>query len=318
MKAKGRNVYQLALLSGVISILLMAASVSIFSGKMLRPLHMLVKGMQRVREGNLKVELARTADDEFAFLARSFNDMVHNIQSLIQEVYASKLSEKEAELKALQAQLNPHFLHNALNTIYWKIIYLYDDEETAALVTSLSELLKYSLAPVSTPSTLAEELAQIRNYITIQEARYGEDLEVCLYAEETLAQCRMQRLLLQPLVENVFLHAFRDKTGEKRLAIRAFRREHSMIVEIVDNGCGVPEEKIARLLKDEPLLDKGREGIGVRNVIRRIKLVHGGAPYGLEMESLAEGTCMRVILPCEPGPHMEGAEADDPDSAGGG
>ncbi|WP_310944105.1 sensor histidine kinase [Paenibacillus doosanensis] len=194
IKAKGRTVYHLALAFGLVSIVLMAVSVSFFSGKMLQPLQALVRAMRRVREGNLRTTIPSTSNDEFAFLADSFNKMVADIQSLIQEVYVSKLSEQEAELKALQAQLNPHFLHNALNSIYWKIMLLYDDEETAALVTSLSDLLRYSLAPVSTLSTLRDELAQIRNYIRIQEARHGDELHVSIEAPEELLSCRMQRL----------------------------------------------------------------------------------------------------------------------------
>lgn len=319
IKTKGRNVYHLALVSGLVSIILMAVSVSFFSGKMLRPLHVLVKAMQRVREGNLRVVIPKTSTDEFAFLADSFNEMVVNIQSLIQEVYVSKLSEKEAELKALQAQFNPHFLYNALNSIYWKIVLLYDDDETASLVSSLSELLKYSLASVSTPSTLQEELTQIRNYITIQEARHGDELHVSIDVEEGLLHCRMQRLLLQPLVENVFVHAFRDQTADKRLSIRAYRVENDMQIEIADNGCGMPSETIRKIIEDRNYFDeqKERESIGIRNVIRRIDLVHG-SPYELHIRRLPQGTSMRLLLPCESYHSKEGAAADDTNSASGG
>lgn len=300
IKAKGRTVYHFALAFGLVSIVLMAVSVSFFSGKMLKPLHVLVRAMQRVREGSLRTAIPRTSNDEFAFLTDSFNQMAADIQSLIQEVYVSKLSEQEAELKALQAQLNPHFLHNALNSIYWKIMLLYDDEETAALVTSLSELLRYSLAPVSTPSTLRDELAQIRNYIRIQEARHGDELQVSIEAPKELMGCRMQRLLLQPLVENVFVHAFMDQTASKRLAIRVSRREADMFVEIEDNGHGISPDMIHRLLDDRTLYDERgeRERLGVRNVLRRIYLVHGES-YGLEIQRLPEGTLVRVKLPYE-------------------
>ncbi|MCY9661677.1 histidine kinase [Paenibacillus chondroitinus] len=300
IKAKGRTVYHLALAFGLVSIVLMAVSVSFFSGKMLKPLHVLVRAMQRVREGNLRTVLPRTSNDEFAFLTDSFNKMVADIQSLIQEVYVSKLSEQEAELKALQAQLNPHFLHNALNSIYWKIMLLYDDEETAALVTSLSDLLRYSLAPVSTSITLRDELAQIRNYIRIQEARHGDELYVSIEAPEELLSCRMQRLLLQPLVENVFVHAFLDQTTSKRLAIRVSRRETEIWVEIEDNGHGISPEMIHQLLDDRTLYDERgeRERLGVRNVLRRIYLVHGES-YGMDIRRLAQGTLIQVKLPYE-------------------
>ncbi|MGG1514373.1 histidine kinase [Paenibacillus oryzisoli] len=307
LKAKGRSVYQLALISGLVSVALMAISVSFFSGKMLRPLHQLVRAMQRVREGNFRESIPKTSKDEFAFLADSFNKMVADIQALIQEVYVSKLSEKEAELKALQAQLNPHFLHNALNTIYWKIILLYEDAETASLVSSLSELLKYSLGTISAPSTLREELKQIRNYMTIQEARYGEELTVCLEVEEAILEGSMQRLLLQPLVENVFVHAFANQSEDKRLSIRASRVDSELRIEIEDNGCGMPDRVIAQLHDDRSIQDdrKERESIGIRNVMRRIHLVHG-KPYGMDIRQLEQGTRIVLRLPFELEPPKEG------------
>lgn len=321
IKEKGRNVYKLALISGFVSILLMTASISFLSGKMLRPLLVLVKAMQRVREGNFRVAIPKASPDEFGFLTDSFNRMMSHIDTLIQEVYVSKLSEKEAELKALQAQLNPHFLHNTLNTIYWKIMLLYDDEETASLVTSLSNLLKYSLEPVSTPSTLQEELAQIRNYINIQEARYGSNLHVTVMMEEELEQVRMQRLLLQPLVENVFIHAFRDMSGDKRLSIRAFRLGADMLrIDIEDNGCGIPADVLGGLLvKQQPAAGRKpeeRESIGIQNVIRRINLVYG-EHYGLEIHSLQAGTRVSLKLPFILEPDREEG-AENADSAGGG
>ncbi|MEK3724294.1 sensor histidine kinase [Paenibacillus sp. FSL H8-0034] len=317
IEAKGRRVYQVALISGLVSVMLMAVCVSFFSGRLLQPLQGLVAAMQQLRKGNLRVKIAKTSNDEFAFLAESFNTMAADIQSLIQEVYVSKLSEKEAELKALQAQLNPHFLHNALNSIYWKIMLLYEDEETASLVTSLSELLRYSLASVSTPSTLQDELAQIRNYITIQEARHGEDLHVSIEAEEELSGCSMQRLLLQPLVENVFVHAFRDQTANKRLSIRAFRQHTEMHIEIEDNGCGMDADTIHHIMKDRSVHDQHgeRESLGVRNVTRRIYLVHG-EPYRLDIQRLQQGTMMRLILPCEAYQPMKGGAADESAASG--
>ncbi|NQX59232.1 sensor histidine kinase [Paenibacillus qinlingensis] len=313
IEEKGRMVYQVAVISGLVSVLLMAVCVSIFSGRMLKPLHGLVSAMHQLRRGNLEVEIPKTSNDEFAFLAESFNRMVENIQSLIKEVYVSKLSEQEAELKALQAQLNPHFLYNALNSIYWKIMLLYDDVETASLVTSLSDLLRYSLESVSTPSTLQDELTQIRNYMTIQEARHGEGLHVSIEAEEDLLACGMQRLILQPLVENVFVHAFRDQPDNKRLWIRAFRQDTDLQIEIEDNGSGIDEETFVGLTEDLSVYDhqRERESIGVRNVVRRIYLVYGD-PYRLEIERLPQGTRMRLILPCEQMKSFEGGMVHEP------
>jgi two-component system sensor histidine kinase YesM len=194
---------------------------------------------------------------------------------------------------------------------------LYDDAETASLVTSLSELLRYSLASISTPSTLLDELAQIRNYITIQEARHGEGLYVSIEAEAKLAGCGMQRLLLQPLVENVFVHAFRDQTANKRLSIRAFRTQAEMHIEIEDNGCGMDSDTIRHIMDDQSVYDphRERESIGVRNVMRRIYLVHG-EPYRLDIRRMQQGTMVRLILPCEAYQSIKGGAADESTASG--
>ena len=167
--------------------------------------------------------------------------MTEQVDRLIKEVYLTQLSEREAELKALQAQLNPHFLHNMFNEIYWKL-YVQNEQETAALIAAISEMLKYSLMPVRTLTTLGEEMQQIHNYVKIQRELFETDLETIIRVDEDVTDCEMMRSLLQPLVENVFVHAFRHKLSNKMLVIQARRRGESLEVEVSDNGCGMSPE----------------------------------------------------------------------------
>src|SRR5262249_22078305 len=149
------------------SIIVMSILIVLASKTLLRPLEDLVKGLQKVRSGNFDTRIKIRSKDELAYIGESFNEMTEKVERLITEVYITQLSEKKAELKALQAQLNPHFLHNILNEIYWKL-YLHNDKDTASLLAAVSEMLKYSLMPLDSKTTLRDELQQVRNYITIQ------------------------------------------------------------------------------------------------------------------------------------------------------
>ncbi|MFK7694322.1 sensor histidine kinase [Paenibacillus sp. HJGM_3] len=310
-------IYQAAIVVGLLGVIVASVLVNLTGIRLLRPLRQLVTAMRRMREGDFNTRLPTRTDDELGFISASFNDMAHNIKSLIQEVYMRQLNEREAELTALQAQLNPHFLHNTLDTVYWKL-YLQDDKDTANLVVCLSDMLRYALEPVDTQTTLKEEMTQIRNYLTIQNSRFGQDLETIVQVEDDIAQIPVPRLIVQPVVENAFVHGFADKANGKVLIIRAFRISladgDAIRIEILDNGKGMNEVEVGKLLMHakEPLgtepsnpqivvVGKRRVPIGLRNVVRRIRLLYGD-PYGVSIESKPEaGTCVRLTLPLHAG-----------------
>lgn len=319
LKRKSAIIYQVSVAVGLMGVIVAGVLVSLTGSRLLRPLRQLVAAMRRMREGDFNTRLPVRTDDELGFISQSFNDMAHNINSLIQEVYERQLNEREAELTALQAQLNPHFLHNTLDMIYWKL-YLQDDKETAKLVVSLSDMLRYALEPVDTQTTLQEEMTQTRNYLAIQSSRFGQDLETVVQVEDSIASAPVPRLILQPLVENAFVHGFADKTDGKALVIRAFRIRldegagEAIRIEVLDNGTGMPEEELRKLLAsakepgrtasyDHPIVSAARKRvpIGLRNVIRRINLLYG-EPYGVSVESKpGAGTCVRLTLPLQAG-----------------
>ncbi|MOA03008.1 Sensor histidine kinase YpdA [compost metagenome] len=232
--------------------------------------------MTQVRAGKFDTRIAINSRDEFGFIGEKFNQMTEQIDTLIREVYQRELSEKEAELKAIQAQLNPHFMYNTLGMFVWKF-YALGDEKSAQLVNSLSEMLQYTLEPARHLTTLRDELKQIDHYLNIQKARYSEVLTTEIYAPEHLLDCRIIRLLIQPIVENAIVHAFQNKKTDRHLSITV-QRERSqvsdqlfLIIDIIDNGCGMEAEKIEQILsvtsysKDQV---NQREGIGLRSVIR--------------------------------------------------
>ncbi|MGF7034970.1 two-component system sensor histidine kinase YesM [Paenibacillus mucilaginosus] len=296
LQDKSRVTLQMALVSALVAILLGGMLIVLLSGRLTRPLKDLVKAMRAMREGDFNVRIQPRTHDELAFIGEGFNTMAANVRSLIEEVYLRQLSEREAELKAIQAQLNPHFLYNTLNGLYWKL-YVKDDRESAELVSALSGLLRYSLERASTDTELREELRQIRNYVEIQKAFVESRFEAEIEAEETVLACAVPRLLLQPLVENVFVHAFLSGPEDKRLSVRAYAEGQVLIVDIADNGAGMEEGQIVRLLRPVSEDEGVRPSIGIRSVLRRIDLLYG-EPYGLGIESSpGRGTQVRLRLP---------------------
>ncbi|MCU6790781.1 histidine kinase [Paenibacillus sp. WQ 127069] len=300
IQKKNREIFQRIVYSGLISILLTSGLIVLSTGNLLRPLKDLLQGLRKVRSGDFEARIQIRTKDELAYIAESFNNMAEHVERLIKEVYMTQLSERDAELKALQAQLNPHFLHNMFNEIYWKL-YLQNEKETASLIAAISEMLKYSLMPVKTLTTVREDLQQIRNYVKLQAELFEADLETIIQTDEQILECEIMRFLIQPLVENVFVHGFRNKVSHKILLIKARSLGGFLEIEVTDNGCGMEESIISLLLRREgtslPQRSDGRESLGVRSVVRRIELIHG-PPYRLEIVSgLGSGTTMRLILP---------------------
>lgn len=298
-QSKSKVLLNISLVSGLAAIVMSGVLIVLFSHRMLRPVKEMVKAMRAMREGNFNVRVKPRSKDELAFLGESFNAMASNVQSLINEVYIRQLSEKDAELRAIQAQLNPHFLYNTLNGLYWKL-YIQNDIESANLVSALSDLLKYSLERVDKKTTLREELHQIQHYLDLQAAFVENHFQAELIIEEGL-DCVVPRLLLQPVVENAFVHAFRELASDKRLIIRAVRREHDVVIEIEDNGSGMSKEQLDRIFAADDYHDyKERKSTGLRSVIRRIDLLYG-QPYRVEVSSTqGSGTTVTIRLPYEP------------------
>lgn len=290
---------------GAMGIALSILLIMLHTGRLLHPLRRLVEAMQRMRQGDFNTRVEVRSKDELNFIGDSFNAMAENVNSLIREVYVRQLNEREAELKAFQAQLNPHFLYNTLNGLYWKLI-LEDNPDSAEQVSSLSELLKYSLESVNKATSLRDELQQVRRYLMIQRTFLQEDFESIIQAEEEVLDCKVIRLLIQPLIENVFVHAFRNMKGHKILLIQVVHQEEQLRITIRDNGVGMDEEMLNRLMSSQTEQDGSRERVGVRSVLRRVDLMYG-PPFGVYYASeVGKGTTVEVIVPFEP---IDGKEA---------
>lgn len=292
-----------------IFVLIMASTVlilSIFSILMamdiLEPIHRLVHSIKKVEEENIHEEVFVDREDELGYLSKCFNKMSLEIDNLLNRVYKEQLTRKESELKALQAQINPHFLFNTLESINW-MAQLNNVPEIRDMVTSLGALMEASIGKGSPMVPLSKELKYIDSYLLIMKNRYGERLSYESSIDKTLLHYEVPKLILQPLVENAIYHGI-DKSRKKGLIKLTIQREESGIyIEIMDNGKGMLAEEVEEMNKmfeednHDYLLGTNRRSIGLVNVNGRIKLFFGQA-YGLQLESVYESyTKMKLHIP---------------------
>lgn len=260
-----------------------------------RPVQQLVAAMKRVEDGNLKVNVNIRGSHEINRLGNSFNRMIRRINMLIDRVYEAEILQKEAEIKALQSQINPHFLYNTLSTID-SIATVKQEKEISAITQMLADIFRYSIGG-NEFATIEEEVNQVQRYLHIQKYRYGDDLRWQLIVDPTIRECAIVKLLLQPIVENAVMHGIR-KAGTVKVIVLPKGNNISIIVE--DNGAGMGDSELQQLLQrlEESAGSRGKtEGgahIGLANVNNRIKSLYGEA-YGLHIIS-AEGLGTKVIV----------------------
>lgn len=309
----GRTIGTITAVSALIALLLsigLAASI-------VKPIKRIYQYMKRVEIGDLKRKLPVDRSDEIGKLSIGFNTMVDRLSELLEEVYFSKLREtemhlrqREMELKMLQAQINPHFLYNSLDTIRGMALAA-EISEIEAMASALARLLRYNIKDASAAVTVREEVDMVEVYLRIQQFRFEEKLEYSIDIPEWAMKQHMLKFTLQPIVENAIVHALETRLEVTRIELSAQRTgEKSFAVRIRDNGPGIPQEKIAELRRR---LDDGKaEGqhIGLTNVHRRICHVFGDGEFGLTLNSTeGEGTEVLIRLPydasCEEDDHEE-------------
>jgi len=279
---------------------------SIFSVLMamdiLEPINRLVYSIKKVEQENIHEEVLVDREDELGYLSKCFNKMSCEIDNLLNRVYKEQLTRKESELKALQAQINPHFLFNTLESINW-MAQLNNVPEIRDMVTSLSALMEASIGKGSPMVPLSKELKYIDSYLLIMKNRYGERLTYESCIDKSLLHYEVPKLILQPLVENAIYHGIDRIRTKGVISLTIKKQEDKIYIEIRDNGKGMTPEEVAdmnQIFKEDNhdyLLGTNRKSIGLANVNGRLKLFFG-QEYGLEIESEYEGyTKMKFYVP---------------------
>ena len=281
------------------------------SGGITKPISLLSKAAKEISTGNLTGDdIKITTKDELKPLTETFNQMRTNLRQHVTEIkQKSELDKllKELELRSLQNQINPHFLFNTLNTIS-KMAYLEEAEQTSRLIEAVAAILRYNLGDLNKASTLREEVRIVKEYFFIQQTRFGERIQFVTDIEDCCLDIEIPSLILQPLVENAFIHGVESYEENAVIRLHIHRHRDRIHVEVIDNGDGMDEAVKNRLLtyvkgtgtEDvyEPEKSKGHStSIGVKNVIRRLQLFYLRNDI-VEIDSeLTKGTNFRLTIP---------------------
>lgn len=266
-----------------------------------RPISKLTKKMKQIEKGdldNLEEQslgvVSQTAQDEVSQLNRTFKMMIRRIRELIDENYAKQLIIRETELKALQAQINPHFLYNTLESINW-LAKMNKQAKISEMVEALGYLFRSSIGLKDPLITLEKEITIVRNYVIIQKTRFDERLDFRMDVPEHLHDALIPKLTLQPLIENAIRYALEPNIEPCTISITVSEEEQGLDIRVSDNGPGMSAE----FIKD---LQMGRvktrgEGIGLANIAERIQIVFG-PEWGTSIESKpGQGTTIHVRIP---------------------
>lgn len=268
-----------------------------FANRMYRPIDTLVNSMKKVTEGDVdtRIQIRSHDSDEMRLVSSVFNWMITRIQNLIQDAREESERKKNAELKALQAQISPHFLYNMLNEIN-ALARMGRTEEVSGFVIHLGKLLRRSITFKDDFVKLSDDLVFVDDYIRLQQIRYDQLFSVDIQVEEEIRDCLIPNLVIQPLVENAIIHGFTAQRQDYMLSLRGYRCGDDVCIEVYDNGIGVEKE----YLKYINNVEKGvgiYGGLGVENVQKRLLLIYG-MQYGLKMESeKGRYTKVKILLP---------------------
>lgn len=270
-----------------------------------RPIFKLIKAMRSTRLGILKNIDNETSTMEIQELNYSYNSMINNINELIQLVYEKELSRSHTELKALQAQINPHFLFNTLDVLYWSLLDK-DEDQLADYVVAMSDLFRYTITGSSKGGwvKLQDELEHVKRYLLIMKMRFEDRLEWEIDAPSEFLNVELPRLLLQPLVENAILHGVESKIEPGRVKLTVARDEEWISITVEDDGMGMDEEMLSSLVEG---LDNGKvisskdSGVGIANVHRRLQLFFSakneqGAVMSIDSQK-GQGTRINIKIP---------------------
>lgn len=261
-----------------------------------RPIIILAGTISRFGKGDLAVRCPELPGDESRMLGKAFNDMADDINDLVEKVYAEQGMKRDAELRSLRMQINPHFLYNTLDTINW-LARSQGAESIGELVKALGDLLRSTIDGKDSV-TLNDEIQSLRNYVRIQKYRYGDRLTINFDIDSATSELLVPKLILQPLIENSIYHGIEQAYGNGEIRVSSSLDSGTLILRIEDNGVGMTEDQL-RVLNQGTISDDTdkNDSIGVNNVRRRIHTLFG-ENCGLAIDSeLGEGTIVTVRIP---------------------
>ena len=290
---QAQSVYVLTAIILVIEALLfsrfMARSITL-------PIQKLRDSMKKVQEGDFSVsDVVVDSKNEIGSLTKSFDVMTHRIHELMEQNVHEQEEKRKSELKALQSQINPHFLYNTLDSIIW-MAEGKKNEEVVLMTASLARLLRQSISNEDEVVPIANEVEYARGYLTIQKMRYKDKLEFQIEVDSSILYIPLIKLVLQPIIENAIYHGLKYKESKGLLIVKGFMKDGNAVLQVIDDGVGMDEETLAHIY-DKHKVNYHSNGVGVYNVQKRLKLYYG-EDYGITYTSeLGKGTTATITIP---------------------
>lgn len=267
------------------------------SAKISQPIKRLERQMKRVENGDFDIDLEVKGEDEVKRLSKTFNLMVARIRQLMSQIISEQEAKRKSEFKALQAQINPHFLYNTLDSIVW-MNENQNYEGVSIMVSALAKFFRVSISKGHEIINVSDEIDHATSYLIIQKIRYKDKFDFVIDAQPAVLSKKTLKLILQPVIENAIYHGIGHIQEKGEIKITVVIQENKIIYRVSDNGYGIKPEVLKRILSQEPK-SAHSNGVGLKNVNERIKLCYG-SEYGIEIESeLDVGTTVIISIPLD-------------------
>ena len=288
--------HQIVLAAGIVLLVLgiSLGFVWYVTSRIAYPAKELMESMKTLAKDNEYPRVKIVSNDEIGMIGLEYNKMAENIETLIEKVYKMELTQKQAELEFLQMQINPHFLYNALDTISWMAL-AKGNMDVSEMTIALAELLRATIKKESF-ITLREEMNTVKDYLLIQQERFGDKISAEYFVEEDAYSCMVPNFILQPVIENAIIHGLEPKIEKGKVSINISIQDEFLTFLVEDNGVGMDETEILDLYK-KCRENNTKQSIGLKNVYRRLLLCYGEASM-LKIESKKEqGTRISFLIP---------------------
>ena len=298
--AGAMSVSSAILTAAVAALILIAVVTAIASRVISQPVKELADAMDETQLRDLSYRVTVSGADEIARLGNSFNALMEKLERSLAGEYEAALQQQKAEIRALQAQMNPHFLYNVLQSMA-SMATVRHMSDLASMATALGSTMRYTISGSEPLVSLREELSYVENYLTIQKLRFGERLHAEIDVPEYVMSCAVPRVSIQPLVENAILHGLEQREKPGTIRIGAWTAGERLTVEVTDDGQGMTEEELAQLRSAlyAPSPAEERRGIGLRNLYMRLRLLYDEtAQLTLDSEE-GIGTVVQIVIPME-------------------
>lgn len=280
----------LCILIGIITLVLCL----VIARRTLNPLSQLVDKMSLVRDGEFTQYMPVSGTEEIKELAVTYNYMLDDIKKYIEQLLQTQKEQRQSEIKALQMQINPHYIYNTLASIKW-LVYQNNQEKTVKTIDAFIQLLRNTISNSDEFITVDKELENLHHYVLINQTRYGDAVKVEYYVSPDCGNCLLPKMILQPFIENAFFHAFPSgMCGTIEIFIK--QQDDLLEIRVVDDGIGMDSDTAERAVGQD-ISKEHYSGIGVHNVHERLQLLYG-EEYGIQIESRKQnGTCVKISLP---------------------